>query len=146
MPGKVIGRRTYLHVETLAALDEARREAWEQAVEQAEQSAGLERVKIKMRDQDVDLFGYGELFEPPFLYRKSRFINEEYPGYPEQAAFDEALEQLEARGLFSLAGYGPPAAELTVLLARHRWRGRSQGASIRNAISMPRMSVIALAT
>ncbi|MCF7978506.1 MAG: DNA phosphorothioation-associated putative methyltransferase [Chromatiaceae bacterium] len=81
----------------------------------------LERVKIKMRDQAVDLFGYGELFEPPFLYRKSRFINEEYPGYPEQVAFDEALEQLEARGLFSLAGYGPPATELTALLARHRW-------------------------
>jgi DNA phosphorothioation-associated putative methyltransferase len=27
------------------------------------------------------------LYEPPFLYRKSRYVNEEFPGYPEQAAF-----------------------------------------------------------
>jgi len=81
----------------------------------------LERVKIKLREQDVDVFGYGELFEPPYLYRKSRFINEEHPGYPEQVAFDEALDQLEARGLIDLSGYGPPAAELDAILARHRW-------------------------
>ena len=81
----------------------------------------LERVKIKLRDQDVDVFGYGEVFAPPYLYRKSRFINEEYPGYPEQVAFDEALDQLEARGLLDLSGYGPPAAELDAILARHRW-------------------------
>jgi hypothetical protein len=81
----------------------------------------LERVKIKLREQDVDLFGYGEVFEPPYLYRKSRFINEEHPGYPEQVAFDEALAELEARGLLDLAGYGPPAAELDAILARHRW-------------------------
>ncbi|WP_242519029.1 hypothetical protein [Halochromatium roseum] len=82
----------------------------------------LERVKIKMRDQDVDLFGYGEQFEPPFLYRKSRYINEEFPGYPQQLAFDDTLEQLAAKGLFSLAGYGPPAMELTAILARHHWQ------------------------
>jgi DNA phosphorothioation-associated putative methyltransferase len=81
----------------------------------------LERVKIKLREQAVDVFGYGEFFEPPFLYRKSRFINEEHPGYPEQVAFDEALERLEAQGLIDLSGYGPPAAELLATLARHRW-------------------------
>ena len=81
----------------------------------------LERVKIKLREQDVDVFGYGELFEPPYLYRKSRFINEEYPGYPEQVVFDEALERLEAQGLIDLSGYGPPAAELLATLKRHRW-------------------------
>ena len=81
----------------------------------------LERVKIKLRDQDVDVFGYGEVFEPPYLYRKSRYINEEHPGYPEQVAFDEALDQLEARGLIDLSGYGPAAAELDGILARHRW-------------------------
>jgi hypothetical protein len=81
----------------------------------------LERVKIKMRAQDVDVFEYGERFEPPFLYRKSRFMNEEHPGYPEQVAFDEALVELEARGLFDLSGYGPSAAELLAILERHRW-------------------------
>ena len=81
----------------------------------------LERVKIKLRDQAVDVFGYGEVFEPPYLYRKSRYINEEHPGYPEQVAFDEALDQLEARGLIDLSGYGPAALELDARLARHRW-------------------------
>ena len=81
----------------------------------------LERVKIKLREQDVEVFGYGAVFEPPYLYRKSRFINEEHPGYPEQVAFDEALDQLEARGLIDLSGYGPTAAELDAILARHRW-------------------------
>ena len=81
----------------------------------------LERVKIKMRAQDVDVFEYGERFEPPFLYRKSRFMNEEHPGYPDQVAFDEGLVALEARGLFDLSGYGPSAAELLAILERHRW-------------------------
>ncbi|MFP4494924.1 MAG: DNA phosphorothioation-associated putative methyltransferase, partial [Halochromatium sp.] len=81
----------------------------------------LERVKIKLREQDVDVFGYGGVFEPPYLYRKSRFINEEYPGYPEQVAFDEALDRFEARGLIDLSGYGPAATELDAMLARHRW-------------------------
>ncbi|WP_242513532.1 DNA phosphorothioation-associated putative methyltransferase [Halochromatium salexigens] len=81
----------------------------------------LERVKIKLREQGVDVFGYGAVFEPPYLYRKSRFINEEHPGYPEQVTFDEALDQLEARGLIDLSGYGPTATELDAILARHRW-------------------------
>ena len=78
----------------------------------------VERVKIQLRDQDIDYFSYGEDYEPPFLYRKSRFINEEFPNYPEQVAFDEALEEL---GLFDLSGYGPPPGEFLATLARHRW-------------------------
>ena len=77
-----------------------------------------ERVKIKLREQDVDYFAYGDDYEPPFLYRKSRFINEEHPRYPEQVAFDEALEGL---GLFDLSGFGPAPAELLAGLARNRW-------------------------
>jgi hypothetical protein len=77
-----------------------------------------ERVKIKLREQDVDVFRYGEDYEPPFLYRKSRFINEEHPRYPEQVAFDEALDGL---GLFDLSGFGPEPADLLAGLARHRW-------------------------
>ncbi len=77
-----------------------------------------ERVKIKLREQDVDYFRYGDDYEPPFLYRKSRFINEEHPRYPEQVAFDEALDGL---GLFDLSGFGPEPADLLAGLARHRW-------------------------
>ncbi len=77
-----------------------------------------ERVKIKLREQDVDYFRYGDDYEPPFLYRKSRFINEEHPRYPEQVAFDEALDGL---GLFDLSGFGPEPADLLAGLTRHRW-------------------------
>ncbi|AGA91442.1 hypothetical protein Thimo_2732 [Thioflavicoccus mobilis 8321] len=78
----------------------------------------LERVKIKLRAQDVEYYAYGEDFEPPYLYWKSRYINEEHPRYPDQLAFDEALDVL---GLFDLSGYGPSAGEFQKILARHRW-------------------------
>ena len=39
----------------------------------------LERVKVKLRDQDLDFFEYGGQYAPPFLYFKSRYINEEFP-------------------------------------------------------------------
>lgn len=78
----------------------------------------IERVKIKLREQDIDYFAYGEEYEPPLLYRKSRFINEEYPRYPEQVAFEEALEKL---GLFDFAGYGPSPGVFLEALARNRW-------------------------
>ena len=63
----------------------------------------IERVKIKLREQDIDYFAYGEEYEPPFLYRKSRYVNEEFPNYPEQVAFEEALEGLV---LLDFSGYG----------------------------------------
>lgn len=78
----------------------------------------VERVKIKLREQDIDYFLYGESFEPPYLFYKSRYINEEFTGYPEQVEFEETLDSL---GLFDLSGYGPAPHEFNVLLARHRW-------------------------
>lgn len=78
----------------------------------------LQRVKIKLRDQDLELFDYGEAYEPPYLYRKSRFINEEFPHYAEQLAFDEALDNLS---LFDLSGYGPKPAEFAAGLDTARW-------------------------
>jgi DNA phosphorothioation-associated putative methyltransferase len=78
----------------------------------------VERVKIKLREQDIDYFAYGEEYEPPFLYRKSRYINEEFPNYPEQVAFEGALEGL---GLFDFSGYGPGPGEFLETLAKNRW-------------------------
>jgi DNA phosphorothioation-associated putative methyltransferase len=52
----------------------------------------LERVKIKLREQDLDLFEYGAEYPPTPLYFKSRYINEEFSGYSEQLEFDSALE------------------------------------------------------
>jgi len=78
----------------------------------------LERVKIKLREQDVEYFAYGAEYEPPFLYHKSRYINEEFPHYPEQVAFEETLEGL---GLFDFSGYGPSPGEFLDTLAKNRW-------------------------
>ena len=77
-----------------------------------------ERVKVRLRDQDYDCFLYGEPFTPPWLFRKSRYINEEFPNYPEQVAFEQALENL---GLFDLSGYGPAPEVFAQTMARHRW-------------------------
>ncbi len=59
----------------------------------------VDRVKIKLREQDIDWFAYGDgtAYPPPYLFRKSRYVNEEFPGYAEQLAFEEALDAL---GLF----------------------------------------------
>lgn len=78
----------------------------------------VERVKIKLREQDIECFAYGEEYEPPILYHKSRYINEEFPNYPEQVAFDEALEGL---GLFDFRNYGPKPGEFFKTLAKNRW-------------------------
>lgn len=78
----------------------------------------IERVKIKLREQNIEYYAYGNAYEPPFLYRKSRYINEEFPYYPDQVAFEEALDRL---GLFEFSGYGPKPGEFVQVLADHRW-------------------------
>jgi DNA phosphorothioation-associated putative methyltransferase len=80
-----------------------------------------QRVKVKLRDLDVDIFDYGEDFSPTLLYHKSRYINEEYPRYAEQLQFEEALDQLN---LFDLSGYGPPEAMFRQCLEAERWEIR----------------------
>ncbi|MCG5531017.1 DNA phosphorothioation-associated putative methyltransferase [Halorhodospira halochloris] len=94
----------------------------------------LERVKIKLREQDFDYFSYGEEYEPPYLYWKSLYIHEEHPYYPEQAAFDQALEDL---GLFDMSGYGPPPHVLREKLARHRWE--IDGMELRRSLTPPQL-------
>ncbi len=64
----------------------------------------LERVKINFRHQDFDVFEYGEEYEPTYLYLKSKYLNEEYPGYAEQLEFDEKLLSLN---IFEFENYGP---------------------------------------
>ena len=78
----------------------------------------LERVKIKLREQEIEYFAYGGNHEPPFLFHKSRYVNEEFPGYPEQLAFERALDAL---GLFDWSGYGPASSVFQATMARHRW-------------------------
>ncbi len=77
------------------------------------------RVKINLRTQNVDVFEYGEEYASPFLYLKSRFLNEESDRYAEQLSFDESLQAL---GLFDLSGYGPRPEEFQRRLHDARWR------------------------
>lgn len=78
----------------------------------------IQRVKVKLRDQDMDIFTYGAEYPSTLLYGKSRFINEEYSHYAEQLAFEEALQGL---GIFDLSGYGPPELEFRQKLEQARW-------------------------
>ena len=77
-----------------------------------------QRIKVRLRDLDLDIFDYGPSFSPPLLYYKSRYINEEYPGYAEQVAFEEQLDRLE---LVSLEGFGPSAEVFFQSLEAARW-------------------------
>jgi len=76
------------------------------------------RVKVRLRDQDLDIFEYADAHPPTLLYHKSRYINEEIPRYAEQVAFEETLDRL---GLFDLSGYGPTEIEFNKRLRSARW-------------------------
>ncbi|MEY4749828.1 MAG: hypothetical protein RIQ60_2042 [Pseudomonadota bacterium] len=76
------------------------------------------RVKVNVRKQDYDLFEYGSAAHPkPLLYRKSRYLHEDYPGYAEQFAFDEALA---ATGILGESEFGPTLEELVHSLEHRR--------------------------
>ncbi len=77
----------------------------------------LERVKVRLRDNDVDFFLYGDQHPPTLLFHKSRFINEEFSNYPELLEFEDALLRL---GLFDLSGFGPSESEFMRTLQRER--------------------------
>jgi DNA phosphorothioation-associated putative methyltransferase len=79
----------------------------------------IQRVKVKLRDQDLDVFSYGGEYPSTLLYKKSRFINEEFPRYAEQLEFEESLDSL---GLHDLSGFGPPEAAFHRDLEAARWQ------------------------
>jgi len=92
----------------------------------------LERIKVTLRSQEISFFLYGSSYEPPLLYYKSRFINEDFPKYAEQLAFDEALSDL---ALFDSDTYGPSEQELQAELSIRRLEVREYG--LRRATSLP---------
>lgn len=77
----------------------------------------LERIKIRMREQQIDFFDYSGDFEPRPLYLKSRYLPEGFPQREQQLAFDEALA---GASILDLSGYGPSRAELETALRDHR--------------------------
>ena len=64
----------------------------------------LERIKINFHNQKIDVFDYSDPYIPPYLFIKSRFLNEEDDSFQEQIDFDESLKKLQ---LFDFTGYGP---------------------------------------
>ncbi|MEM5434731.1 DNA phosphorothioation-associated putative methyltransferase [Paraburkholderia diazotrophica] len=76
------------------------------------------RLKINIRTQTCEEYEYGSREYPkPHLYGKSRFLNEDYPGYAEQLAFDEAFE---AAGLLHEGARPPSAQEIAATLEQRR--------------------------
>jgi DNA phosphorothioation-associated putative methyltransferase len=64
----------------------------------------IERVKIKLREQDIDFFDYTGEYLPQPLYLKSRIVPHDFPNFDKQLDFDEALVNLD---LFDFSGFGP---------------------------------------
>lgn len=90
-----------------------------------------ERVKLRFRDSDFDYFEYGSGFDPLFLYFKSRYMNEEFPNFVEQVAFDR---QLEALG-FSLGdNHGPTPGEFDAWLRAQRREVRGMRLELSNQL------------
>jgi DNA phosphorothioation-associated putative methyltransferase len=91
-----------------------------------------QRVKVNLRDQDLDVFNYGVEYAPTLLYHKSRYINEEFPHFAEQLAFEDTLEKL---GLHDLSGYGPSETAFYRALSSARWE--VDGFTLRRATGLP---------
>ncbi|MDZ7762531.1 MAG: hypothetical protein U5L00_20065 [Desulfovermiculus sp.] len=63
------------------------------------------RIKVNLRNQDIDVFEYGPGTDyQSLMYLKSRFLAVDQEGYDQQAAFDQWLMSLEC---FDFSGYGP---------------------------------------
>jgi DNA phosphorothioation-associated putative methyltransferase len=79
----------------------------------------VQRVKVKLKELDLDLFEYGSPdYSSPLLFFKSRYMNEECVKYMEQLAFDEHLESLQLLD-FSLGE--PSAKAFGDVLTSQRW-------------------------
>ena len=76
-----------------------------------------ERIKIRLRDQEIDWFYYGEGYEPQPLYLKSLYMSEEEPHYAEQVAFDQRVANLSG---IDLSDYGPSLSEFELILAANQ--------------------------
>ena len=77
----------------------------------------LERIKTTFYSQQIDVFDYSEPYTPIFLFKKSRFMNED-EGFEEQTYFEDKLENLR---LFDFTGYGPDPEYFHQKLKSLRW-------------------------
>ncbi|WP_250537630.1 MULTISPECIES: DNA phosphorothioation-associated putative methyltransferase [unclassified Caballeronia] len=96
------------------------------------------RIKVFLRRLDYQVFDYGSAEYPmPLLYRKSQYLHEEYPGYAEQQAFDEALDRIGVPGDNE---FGPTAEVLARMLEAHRLR--IAGSSVAPSVTFPDLDTL----
>ncbi|WP_163338769.1 DNA phosphorothioation-associated putative methyltransferase [Desulfopila sp. IMCC35008] len=76
----------------------------------------VERIKIKMREQEIDFFEYGERFPAHPLYLKSQFMNPHMANYSNQTRFDQRIKTFK---WLDLTGYGPKREEFDTSLETH---------------------------
>ena len=81
-----------------------------------------QRIKVKLRDQEVDYFDYVGPFVPPLLYWKSRMIDPSFSDFKKQISFDKKLYKLKV--VEDDMDFGPEEKELHFAL-------RQQGLEIR---------------
>ena len=91
------------------------------------------RIKIDLRSLDFYEFFYGEAYPQTYLYRKSRFMNEEDVGYEDQIAFEEQLDRLSL--LPAEGSYGPSIEQFDALLSSLRYK--VEGPSLVRASHIP---------
>ena len=76
------------------------------------------RIKINIRRQDCEVFEYGSKEHPkPLLYRKSRYLPDDYEGYEVQRAFDN---DLDATGILGDSEFGLSNQEFRAQLDNRR--------------------------
>lgn len=80
----------------------------------------LQRIKIKLREQHIEFFDYGEEYEPQPLYLKSKYIPPDFPNYKKQLDFDDQLLKICSELDFS--GYGPTRDDFTSFIESNNIR------------------------
>lgn len=95
----------------------------------------VQRIKIRLRELDLDIFEYGsEDYPSPLMFWKSRFINEECVRYADQLAFEEQLVRV---GLNELIDRGPSAERFDAALVSGRWQ--IEGFKLVRSTSLPEL-------
>lgn len=75
----------------------------------------IQRVKVNLREQQIDVFDYSAPYVPHPLYFKTKFIPQSFINYEAQIAFDRKLAAVD---YLDFSGFGPPRDELYAALSR----------------------------
>ena len=73
----------------------------------------LERIKIRLREQEIDFFEYGEKYKPQPLYLKTSYISPHFANYKKQDKFDKHIRSYK---WLNLQNHGPSIADFHQLL------------------------------